>query len=92
MNTNFTEVQHAIGMPGPAELFIIFMIVLVVFGAKKIPEIGEGLGKGIKNFKKAFEKDEQVSETARVETKSMPNNQKPSADEQYAESKDHQSS
>jgi sec-independent protein translocase protein TatA len=87
MNTNFTEVQHAIGMPGPAELFIIFMIVLVVFGAKKIPEIGEGLGKGIKNFKKAFEKDEQ--DAARVETKSMPNNQKPFADEQYADSKDH---
>lgn len=92
MNTNFAEVQQAIGMPGPAELFIIFMIVLVVFGAKKIPEIGEGLGKGIKNFKKAFEKDEQVSDTARVDAKSMPNSQKPAADEQYAESKDHQAS
>ena len=92
MNTNFAEVQHASGMPGPAELFIIFMIVLVVFGAKKIPEIGQGLGKGIKNFKKAFEKDEQVTETARVETKSIPDSQKTSADEQYADSKEHQSS
>ena len=92
MNTNFPEVQQAIGMPGPAELFIIFMIVLVVFGAKKIPEIGEGLGKGIKNFKKAFEKDEQVSDATHVDAKSMPNNQKASADDQYAESKDHQAS
>lgn len=39
-----------IGMP---ELIIILVIVLVIFGAGKLPEIGSGLGKGIKNFKKA---------------------------------------
>lgn len=39
-----------IGMP---ELVIILVIVLVIFGAGKLPEIGAGLGKGIKNFKKA---------------------------------------
>ncbi len=39
-----------IGMP---ELIIILVIVLVIFGAGKLPEIGAGLGKGIKNFKKA---------------------------------------
>ncbi len=38
---------------GPTELIIILLIVLVVFGAKKLPEIGSGLGKGITNFKKA---------------------------------------
>ena len=39
-----------IGMP---ELVIILVIVLIIFGAGKLPEIGAGLGKGIKNFKKA---------------------------------------
>ncbi len=39
-----------IGMP---ELIIILVIVLIIFGAGKLPEIGSGLGKGIKNFKKA---------------------------------------
>lgn len=39
-----------IGMP---ELLVILVIVLIIFGAGKLPEIGAGLGKGIRNFKKA---------------------------------------
>lgn len=39
--------------PGPWELIIILLIVLIIFGAGKLPEIGSGLGKGIRNFKKA---------------------------------------
>jgi sec-independent protein translocase protein TatA len=39
-----------IGMP---ELLVILVIILIIFGAGKLPEIGAGLGKGIKNFKKA---------------------------------------
>jgi len=38
---------------GVPELLIIFLIVLVVFGAGKLPEIGSAFGKGIKNFKKS---------------------------------------
>ena len=38
---------------GPSELLIIFLIVLLVFGAKRIPEIAQGLGKGITEFKRA---------------------------------------
>jgi sec-independent protein translocase protein TatA len=38
---------------GVTELIIIFAIILVIFGANKLPELGAGLGKGIKNFKKA---------------------------------------
>ncbi len=44
------------------ELSIILVIVLIVFGAGKLPEIGSGMGKAIKNFKKATtdaEKDEE---------------------------------
>lgn len=42
-----------IGGMGMPELIVILVIVLVIFGAGKLPEIGAGLGKGIKNFKKA---------------------------------------
>lgn len=40
-------------MPGLGELVIIFLIVLVLFGAGKIPRIAQDLGKGIREFKKA---------------------------------------
>ena len=39
---------------GMQELLIVLLIAFLIFGAKKLPEIGEGLGKGIKNFKKSM--------------------------------------
>jgi sec-independent protein translocase protein TatA len=58
-----------IGMP---ELIIILVIVLVIFGAGKLPEIGAGLGKGIKNFKKATQDplDLTNDKSEQIETKS----------------------
>lgn len=41
-------------MPGMGEMLIIFFIVLVVFGAGKIPQIAKDLGHGIKEFKKSL--------------------------------------
>jgi len=38
---------------GMSELIVIFLIILVLFGAKRLPEIGEALGKAIREFKKA---------------------------------------
>ena len=43
----------AIGMPGGCEMIIIGLIVIIFFGAKKIPEIFRGFGKGIREFKEA---------------------------------------
>lgn len=40
-------------MPGMGELIVILLIVLVVFGANKLPGIGDALGRSIKNFRKA---------------------------------------
>ena len=48
------ERMFGIGMP---ELIIILVIILIIFGAGKLPQIGEGLGKGIRNFKKATTKE-----------------------------------
>ena len=39
---------------GPTELILIFLIVLLIFGANRIPEIAKGLGRGIRDFKKGM--------------------------------------
>ncbi|MFO8098858.1 MAG: twin-arginine translocase TatA/TatE family subunit [Salinibacter sp.] len=41
------------GTPGPLELLLLFAVVLLIFGAKRIPEIARGIGKGIREFKDA---------------------------------------
>jgi sec-independent protein translocase protein TatA len=56
---------------GPMELIIILLIVVLLFGAKKIPDIAKGLGKGIRDFKTA------VKEGDDDETKAL---KKPSSD------------
>jgi sec-independent protein translocase protein TatA len=42
----------AITAPGPFEIIVILVIVVLLFGAKKLPELGSSVGKSIKNFKK----------------------------------------
>lgn len=56
--------MFGIGVP---ELIVILVIALVVFGPGKLPEIGSALGKGIRDFKKAFEGADD--ELKKVETK-----------------------
>lgn len=59
------------GLFQPLHLLIILVIVLVIFGPGKLPEIGEGLGKSIRGFKKAmFEKDEDKTKAVKEERKS----------------------
>jgi len=48
---------------GMSELLIILVIVMVIFGARRLPEIGSGLGEGIKNFKKAITKPDEIDIT-----------------------------
>ncbi|MFN3199709.1 MAG: twin-arginine translocase TatA/TatE family subunit [Bradymonadia bacterium] len=71
--THTGDLLQAIWTPGPGELLLILAIVLVVFGANRIPQLGESLGKGIRNFKKSFSSDE-------IETQPTQHNVKEVAD------------
>lgn len=51
------------GSLGVTELLVIFVILLLLFGASKIPQLGKGLGEGIKNFKKGLKGDEPGSDS-----------------------------
>jgi len=46
-----------LGPLGVPELIVILFIIILIFGASRLPEIGRGIGKGIKNFKEATTKD-----------------------------------
>ncbi len=58
------------GQLGFQELFVIFLIALLVFGPKKLPELGKSLGKGIREFKKATEGLKQSWEDQMRDTES----------------------
>lgn len=52
-----------LGMPGGYQIVIVLVVVLLLFGGKKIPELMKGLGSGIKEFKDATKEDEKQEET-----------------------------
>jgi len=58
-------------MPGMGELVVILLIVLVVFGANKLPGIGDALGKSIRNFKKSSAVDDPKELEAKTEGKEL---------------------
>jgi len=55
---NFNNPILALGMPGVPEMILIALVILLLFGAKRLPELARGLGKGIREFRGA------VSETS----------------------------
>jgi sec-independent protein translocase protein TatA len=62
------NVLQAIGGLGATELILILLIVLLIFGAGKLPQLGDALGRGIRNFKNATagKKDEPVDVTPKA--------------------------
>jgi len=58
------------GLFRPMHLILILIIVLIIFGPGRLPEIGAGLGKSIRSFKKAMsEKDEQPTDPKSIDQK-----------------------
>ncbi|MBL3519229.1 Sec-independent protein translocase subunit TatA/TatB [Aliarcobacter lanthieri] len=77
------------GMPSGMQLLVIVLIVLILFGGKKIPELAKGLGSGIKNFKKAVkEDDDEVATATKVEEVEKKAEAKPTSTEAKTESKE----
>jgi sec-independent protein translocase protein TatA len=68
---------YLIGL-GWQELILIFLVVLLIFGAKRIPDIAQGIGKGIREFKKALKEteDEVKSEIKNNDSDKKPTNDK----------------
>ena len=56
--------MFGIGMP---ELIIILVIILIIFGAGKLPEIGAGMGKAIRNFRGESDKKEEKKDPEKIE-------------------------
>ena len=61
---------------GPWELLIILFIVLLVFGAKRLPEMGKSLGSGIREFKKSISAISEENDDEKDESKKIEKNEK----------------
>jgi sec-independent protein translocase protein TatA len=58
----FGNLAIAFGSLGLGEILLILLLVMLIFGASRIPELGKGLGAGIKNFKAAIKGEEEKEE------------------------------
>ncbi len=63
------EVIYQAGMIGPQQIILIAIILILLFGAKKIPELMKGVGKGIKEFKNATNDDDEDKNKEEVNKK-----------------------
>lgn len=70
---------------GTTELIIIMFIILLIFGAKKLPELAQGLGKGIREFKKA---SNEIQEELKIDPEPEPPKQKIQSNEKEDSTKD----
>ncbi len=57
---------------GMAELLVVLFVVVLVFGATKIPALGDGLGKAVRNFRKAVREDDAIDVTPRKPEEKRP--------------------
>lgn len=60
------------GPVGPTELLLIVLIIVIIFGARRLPELGKSLGEGIKNFKKSIGGKEQEPKPPKDESSPPP--------------------
>ncbi|HEX7195259.1 MAG TPA: twin-arginine translocase TatA/TatE family subunit [Candidatus Limnocylindria bacterium] len=64
-------------IPGPMELILLLVIVLIIFGPGKLPDIGNAVGKGIREFRKA---STELEESVRGESKSSTGDDRPASE------------
>lgn len=75
----------AFGVPGPTDWMVILIIVLVLFGAKKVPELFKGMAQGVNEFRKAREEFEREMHSAGNEVKQAANMTSPTQPYQPAQ-------
>ena len=61
---------------GPLEIVLILLVIILIFGGKKIPELARGLGKGLREFNKTTREIKNEVETAREDVKRSVDNTK----------------
>ncbi len=64
-------------IPGPMELILLLVIVLIIFGPGKLPDIGNAVGKGIREFRKA---STELEESVRGDSKQTPSDERPASE------------
>ncbi|HEC1547270.1 twin-arginine translocase TatA/TatE family subunit [Campylobacter upsaliensis] len=74
-----------IGNIGVSGWIIILVIVILLFGAKKIPELAKGVGKGIKTFRSEMDNDDEPKNAMKIEEK--PEEKKPASEANLDETK-----
>ncbi len=58
---------------GPMEIGLILVVILIIFGVGRLPQVGEAIGKGIRGFKKALREDDDVTKSnAKADTGNVP--------------------
>ena len=68
---------YPLGVVGPWQVVIIALVILLLFGGKKIPELMKGLGKGVKSFKEGMNEIEDQINQADESLKKEPKDQEP---------------
>ncbi len=67
--SHFLGLFAIFGLPGGWEMVVIILAILLLFGGKKIPELAQGLGKGIKEFKKATQGEDDSDKNEKNDAK-----------------------
>jgi sec-independent protein translocase protein TatA len=75
-------------MPGPTQLLIIALIILLLFGATRLSEIGKGLGEGIRNFKKGIQDEDDKVAADDSDDKQLPPKKKTALEAEGEEAKE----
>ena len=67
-------------VPGPAELIVVLVIVLIIFGPGKLPDIGNALGRGIREFRKA---SNDLEDSVRGDSKRSATEERPAGETKH---------